>query len=103
MTPEEIGLPPQVVESIRQVLGRFPDIEQVVFYGSRARGNFRPDSDIDLPLKGGLSHRDLLNIELALDDLLLSWKISLSLYSQIDNPALVEHIGRAGKVFYEWD
>lgn len=52
MMPEEIGLPPQAVESIRQVLGRFPGIEQAVLYGSRAKGNFRTGSDIDLTLKG---------------------------------------------------
>jgi len=103
MTPEEIGLPPQVVESIRQVFGRFPGVEQAVLYGSRAKGNYRPGSDIDLTLKGDLSYRDLLDTELALDDLLLPWKIDLSLYSQIDNPALVEHIGRVGRVFYERD
>lgn len=100
MMPEEIGLPLQAVESIRQVFGRFPGVEQAVLYGSRAKGNFRPGSDIDLTLKGDLSYRDLLDIELALDDLLLPWKIDLSLYSQIDNPALVEHIGRVGRTFY---
>lgn len=55
-----------------------------MLYGSGAKGNYRPGSDI----------------ELALDDLLLPWKIDLSLYSQIDNPALVEHMGRVGRVFY---
>jgi len=101
MTPEEVGLPAQVVESIRQVLGHFPHIEQAVLYGSRAKGNYRPGSDLDLTLKGErLSYQDLLDIELALDDLLLPWKIDLSLFAQIDNPALVEHIERVGKVFY---
>lgn len=100
MTPEEIGLPPQVIESIRQVFGRFPGVEQAVLYGSRAKGNYRPGSDIDLTLKGDLSYRDLLDIELELDDLLLPWKIDLSLFSQIDNPALAEHIGRVGRVLY---
>lgn len=55
-----------------------------MLYGSCAKGNYRPGSDI----------------ELALDDLLLPWKIDLSLYSQIDNPALVEHIGRVDSVLY---
>ncbi|WP_061288181.1 nucleotidyltransferase domain-containing protein [Azotobacter vinelandii] len=81
MTPEEIGLPAQAVESIRQVFSRFPGIEQAVLYGSRAKGNFRAGSDIDMTLKGDLNYRDLLNIELALDDLLLPWKIDLSLYA----------------------
>jgi len=43
MMPEEIGLPPQAVESIRQVFGRFPGVEQAVLYGSRVKGNYRPD------------------------------------------------------------
>lgn len=101
MTPEEIGLPAPVVESICRVLGHLPDIEQAVLYGSRAKGNYRPGSDIDLTLKGErLSYQELLDIELALDDLLLPWKIDLSLFAQIDNPALVEHIERVGEVFY---
>lgn len=101
MIPEETGLPAEVIESIRQVFTRFAGVEQAVLYGSRAKGNYRPGSDIDLTLRGErLSHRDLLDIELALDDLLLPWKIDLSLFAQIDNPALVEHIERVGKVFY---
>jgi predicted nucleotidyltransferase len=70
-------------------------------YRSRAKGSCRPGSDIDLTLKGDeLSRQDLLNIELALDDLLLPYKIDLSLHQQIDNQRLIEHIAQVGKVFY---
>lgn len=83
------------------MLARFAGVEQAVLYGSRAKGNYRPGSDIDLTLKGDrLTYQDLLDIELALDDLLMPWKIDLSLFAQIDNPALVEHIERVGKIFY---
>ncbi len=51
-----------------------------------------PDSDIDLTLKGD---------KLALDDLLLFYRFDLSLYDQIDNPELIEHIERVEVVFYE--
>jgi predicted nucleotidyltransferase len=30
------------------VLATFPEVEKVVVYGSRAKGNFKPGSDIDL-------------------------------------------------------
>jgi len=55
-----------------------------------------------LTLKGTeLTHHDLLDIALALDDLLLPYKIDLSLHHQIDNPHLIDHIDRVGKVLYE--
>ncbi len=43
----------------------------------------------------------LLKIENELDDLLLPYKIDLSIYNQIENTDLIAHIQRAGIVFYE--
>jgi predicted nucleotidyltransferase len=102
MMLEHSGLSEEDVRSIRRTLRFFPKISEAILYGSRAKGNYRPGSDIDLTLKGNeLSHQDLLDIELALDDLLLPYKIDLSLHHQIDNPQLIEHIDRVGKLFYK--
>ena len=102
MTPENTGLPQEDVHSIQQTLRHFPKISEAILYGSRAKGNYRPGSDIDLTLIGNeLSHQDLLDIELALDDLLLPYKIDLSLHHQVDNPQLIDHIDRVGKRFYK--
>lgn len=102
MMLEHAGLSEEDVQSICRALGLFPKVSEAILYGSRAKGNYRPGSDIDLTLKGNeLSHQDLLNIELALDDLLLPYKIDLSLHRQIDNPQLIEHIDRVGKLFYK--
>ncbi|MGE6527561.1 nucleotidyltransferase domain-containing protein [Pseudomonas sp. NPDC077382] len=101
MKLEHSGLSVEDVQSIREALRHFPKINEAILYGSRAKGNYRPGSDIDLTLKGNeLSHRDLLDIELALDDLLLPYKIDLSLYHQLDNPQLIDHIDRVGKSLY---
>jgi predicted nucleotidyltransferase len=54
-----------------------------------------PGSDIDLTLKGSLDYPELIKLETELDDLLLPWKIDLSLYEQIDNPALIDRIGKS--------
>ena len=48
-----------------------------------------------------LVHHDLLDIELALDDLLLPYKMDLSLHHQLDNPQLLDHIARVGRQFYK--
>lgn len=104
MKVADTGLPEPVIKVIQQVFMSFPAIEEALLYGSRAKGNYRSGSDIDLTLKGEyLTYNDLLDIELALDDLLLPYKIDISLYQQLDNPALIEHIARVGQAFYRRD
>lgn len=101
MNPHDSGLSDKDIESIQEVLRLFPKITEAILYGSRAKGTYRPGSDIDLTLIGNeLSHQDLLNIELALDDLLLPYKIDLSLHHHLDNPQLIDHIDRIGILFY---
>ena len=96
------GLPLTAVSRIQSVFTRYPQISQVILYGSRAKGNFRPGSDIDLTVKGkGLTYDDLNRLELDLDDLLLPYKIDLSLYNMLDHAGLLAHIERVGKLFYD--
>ena len=95
------GLKDSTVEQIRSVLGHHPEVEEAILYGSRAKGNFKDGSDIDLTLRGvNLALRELNAIELELDDLLLPYEIDLSIYDQIENSELLDHIRRVGKVFY---
>ncbi|MSP72827.1 MAG: hypothetical protein EXR76_11790, partial [Myxococcales bacterium] len=69
------------------------EVEKAVLYGSRAKGTYRPSSDIDLTLCGGeLNHTLLMRIVNKLDDLLLS---------SLTHPALLDHIRRVGVVLYE--
>jgi len=65
-------------------------------------GNYRNRSDIDLTVVGeSLTHSQQLRIENALDDLLLPYKIDLSLMHEIQNVELLDHIRRVGVVFFE--
>lgn len=96
------GLPLHVIDSLNEVFRAWPRIDSVTLYGSRAKGNYRTSSDIDLCIRGEtLTLPDLLAIESRIDDLLLPWKVDLSLMHKIDNTALLEHIERVGVVFYE--
>jgi uncharacterized protein len=95
------GLTGQTVEKIQAVLASFPEVEKAVLYGSRANGNYRKGSDIDLVLFGdGLTDNMVSRIYWALDDLLLPYKIALSLFSALKHPALIDHIRRVGIVLY---
>jgi uncharacterized protein len=97
----EFGLTPQTVEKIQSVLARFAQLDRAVIYGSRAKGNFRNGSDIDLTLFGDqLTHSDLREIENRIDDLMLAYSFDLSLFQHISNRGLVQHIERVGKEFF---
>ena len=95
------GLKEHTIEKMKNVFAQFPEVEQVMLYGSRAKGAYRPGSDIDLTMMGSaLNLKTLFRIETELDDLLLPYTIDLSIFDHIDNPGLVDHIRRMGKVFY---
>ena len=98
---ELYGLSTETLQKILQVFERFEEIEEAILYGSRAKGNHKSGSDIDLTLKGWKLNLKLLNrICLDLDDLFLPYTFDISSYHQIDSPDLIEHIQRVGKVFY---
>lgn len=99
---KEIGLESQQIDLINQVFAQYPQIEQVILFGSRAKGSYKPGSDIDLTIiDQNLSFSDLLHIQTQLDDLLLPYKFDLSLKRNISNPDLLEHIERVEIVFYK--
>lgn len=96
------GLSEKTIKAIHGVFAKYPQIDRAVLYGSRAKGNYRNGSDIDLALVGAALDLSLVfKIELELDDLLLPYRIDLSVYHQIENRELVEHIDRVGVLFYE--
>ncbi|WP_263079878.1 nucleotidyltransferase domain-containing protein [Endozoicomonas sp. Mp262] len=98
------GLKPDDIEKIRNVFRQFPVISQVILYGSRAMGNYRHGSDIDLTLVGvdqqPLGLTTVNCIDEALDELMLPYTIDLSDRASLENPALIDHVRRVGVTFY---
>lgn len=91
------GLPDDVLPRVLAVLVSNRKVGQVTLYGSRAKGNQRAGSDIDLCLEAdALTLEELVALESRIDDLLLPWKIDITVRQQIDNPDLLAHIERVG-------
>ncbi|MDE0084197.1 MAG: nucleotidyltransferase domain-containing protein [Candidatus Poribacteria bacterium] len=97
------GLSDQTLQKIHDVFVRFPQVEEAVLYGSRARGDYKNGSDIDLTLHGGdsLTHTILSKIANDLDDQLLPYTIDLSIFKNIRNPDMIKQIEGVGVVFYK--
>ena len=100
----QFGLPDDVLPRLLAVLSINRKVKQITLYGSRAKGNSRDGSDIDLCLDGdALSLKDLAELDASIDDLLLPWKVDIAVRQQIDNPDLIAHIERVGVMLYPVD
>jgi predicted nucleotidyltransferase len=97
----QFGLPDDVLPKVLAVLSSNQKVRRVTLYGSRAKGNCRRGSDIDLCLDGdALSLKDLDELDSAIDSLLLPWKVDIAVRQQIDNPELIAHIERVGVTLF---
>lgn len=97
------GLSEKSLQKIHDVFDRYQEVEEVILYGSRARGDYQNGSDIDLTLCGGntLTHRILSKIADELDDQLLPYTIDLSIYDNLRNQDMIDQIDRPGVTFYK--
>lgn len=103
MIPENrCGLSISTQMKLMGAFAKNSSIDEVILYGSRAKGDFRPGSDIDLTIKSTkMTLVDLLKLENEIDELYLPYKVDLSLFRLIENRNLVEHIKRVGVEFYK--
>lgn len=98
----KFGLSDMVVKELQDVFRRHANIEKVLIFGSRSKGNYRAGSDIDLALIGkNIDYRQLLDISMEIDDLELLYSIDLLDYQSKVGTPIGDHIDRVGQVFYE--
>ena len=76
-------------------------MENVIIFGSRACGNFKDNSDIDLALIGNIDNHFLFKIAFDLDSLSLIYKFDVLNYNNISNEKLLSEDRTKSKVFYE--
>ena len=96
------GLSDRTLDTLYSIFKKYPGINQVILYGSRAKGNYRKGSDIDLTLKTkeSFSRTDLLRMGNDFDDSDMPYFVDISNYNDLSNPDLKAHIDRVGKIIY---
>ncbi|HTG64860.1 MAG TPA: nucleotidyltransferase domain-containing protein [Flavobacterium sp.] len=95
------GIYPKSYKEIISILEDCTSIDEVVIYGSRAKGNYKEGSDIDITLKGNVTKEDLNVLWHKLDDSYIPYKFDISIYKDLKSESLIEHIQRVGKTFYK--
>lgn len=85
------GIKEEYWQQLSEVFAQMPQIEKVILYGSRVKGTYKPFSDIDITLVGeNITYRDLL----------LPYMFDISIFHNLKNDELIEHINRMGAVVY---
>jgi len=95
------GITQNTINELKAIFNRYDAIEEVIIYGSRAKGNFREGSDIDLTIKGNIEKKDLMKIMDDIEESYIPYLFDISIYNQLNSESLKGHINRVGKVFYK--
>lgn len=95
----DFGLDEEIIKTIRDTVGKYPEVIEVVIFGSRAMGNWKPGSDIDMALKGSVKADTVTDISAFLNQRAprFPYKVDVVAYESITNQALKEHIDANGK------
>lgn len=94
------GLPENILEKLKSVFVKHPEIQSVMLFGSRARGDFKKNSDIDLAVRFFQSEDKLAKLKWDLDELPLIHKLDVVDYDRIESPKFKEKIDGEGVVVY---
>lgn len=95
------GLSDSVIADICRVFRKHTNIEKVLIFGSRAKGNYSEGSDIDLAVIGNdISFNQLMDINVQMEDLGMLYKVDVVDYNKNINTPIAEHIMRTGLTFY---
>ena len=96
------GLSDKEFDEMTAIFSKCKNLEKVILYGSRAKGNYKKFSDVDITLEGvNLTLADLFQIQDLLYESDLPYMYDVSIFSEITNPDLIDHIKRRGIVIWE--
>jgi len=98
----DFGLRQEDLAEIVMTLQKFSAIEEAIIFGSRAKGNYKKGSDVDIAVKGaGITHDVVLAISFALnEDSAMPYFFDIVHFEGISEKELSDHINRVGNCIY---
>lgn len=98
----DFGLKESAIKILFSIFAKYIKIEEVILYGSRAKGNFNERSDLDLVItKSKINTKIIGKIISEINENNFPYTIDIQLFDRISNQNLIEHINRVGKVLYK--
>ncbi|WP_319574671.1 nucleotidyltransferase domain-containing protein [uncultured Desulfobacter sp.] len=105
MTDKKINLPQKTINQLIKIFSAYPEIEKVIVFGSRAMGNEKPGSDVDLAISGlKVTSELVVKIHSYLEEeTLFPYFFDCLHFETLTNPDLRSHILEYGKILYHRD
>jgi len=98
------GLTERDKVSIHDIFNKFPEVKKILLFGSRAKGNYKNGSDIDLAIKDSkLGSKTIGQIKSEFEESSIPYKVDLVDYNTITNLDFRDHIDRVGIVYFRSD
>jgi predicted nucleotidyltransferase len=101
MTMPDFGLKDSDLLAVTETFRHEPRILAAAVFGSRAKGDYKPYSDVDIVLYGDLQPTDVERILCDLDELPLVYRFDVVAYGLVKNPEFRQHIERVAVSIYE--
>lgn len=96
----DLGLPEHVLVDIINILRHYPEIYCAKVFGSRAKGNYKRYSDVDIAVFAKTDKGLTQNVKDSLEDLETIYKFDVIHYDKLSNEEIKAHIDRVGVEFY---
>lgn len=95
----DTGLTQTDISRITTAIKQFPEIDDALIFGSRAKGTHKKASDVDLAIKGrAVTGETVKRLSFLLnEELPLPYFFDVVHYEALENRQLIEHIDRIGK------
>lgn len=96
------GLTDNEMQILHELFAENEKIEQVILYGSRAKGTYKPFSDVDITIVGkGLTEQDVNRLYAALEKSSIPYMFDIFTFDTLKNENLKENVSRCGVVLYK--
>ncbi|MGL4767660.1 MAG: nucleotidyltransferase domain-containing protein [Formosimonas sp.] len=104
MKQPRFGLSHAIIEQLNCVFAQYPQIEQVLIFGSRAKGNYRDSSDIDLAIIApSMTDTEFAQLWGQLDALPLVFKLDVVHWDKLSNETLKQSSLTTGQIITSTD
>lgn len=95
------GISDQTLQAIINTCTTFPSVKRVILYGSRARGDYRNGSDIDIAIDAPeMSDKEFSRLWNSLDDLPIIYTMDIVQLQSLKNEQLLDAIRQEGRVIW---
>ena len=100
MSDGKLGLSEKLLKSMEDIFKLKPQVERVLIYGSRAKGNYSKGSDIDITIVAPeMNFSEYLRLYSMLEDLEIPYRLDVTKYEMLEDN-IKEHIKRVGQEIY---